>query len=111
MKYTRVQQASPEFQPVYEGIDQNVDVKISTFLFRAAPEPVVAVYDFIMTTFVPQNGGQAEVVSTPGSPEGESTTPEVVVDGGVAPQKVRVLLTLASIQGTILWNPFCCGFG
>ncbi|KAM5536198.1 hypothetical protein V8D89_010097 [Ganoderma adspersum] len=102
VKYTRVQQASPEFQPVYEGIDQNVDVKISTFLFRAAPEPVVTVYDFIMTTFVPQNGAQAEVAVAPGSPEAESPTPEIVVDGGVAPQKIRVLLTLASIQVNLI---------
>lgn len=109
VKYTRIQQASPEFQPVYEGIDQNVDVKISTFLFRAAPEPVVTVYDFIMTTFVPQNGGQAEVAVAPGSPEAESPTPEIVVDGGVAPQKIRVLLTLASIQGAILQYNSCCG--
>ncbi len=110
VKYTRVQQASPEFQPVYEGIDQNVDAKISTFLFRAAPEPVVTVYDFIMTTFVPQNGHQVEVVAAPGSPEAESPLPEIVVDGGVAPQKIRVLLTLASIQGTTLQNAARCGF-
>ena len=102
VKYTRVQQVSPEFQPVYEGIDQNVDIKISTFLFRAAPEPVVTVYDFIMTTFVPQNAGQVEVAASPGSPEAESPTAAIVVNGGVAPQKIRVLLTLASIQGTVL---------
>ena len=102
VKYTRVQQASPEFQPVYEGIDQNVDIKISTFLFRAAPEPVVTVYDFIMTTFVPQNAGQVEVAASPGSPEAESPTAAIVVNGGVVPQKIRVLLTLASIQGTVL---------
>ena len=98
VKYTRVQQASPEFQPVYEGIDQNVDVKISTFLFRAAPEPVVTVYDFIMTTFVPQNSGQLEA-TPPDSPEGESPPPEIVVDADAPAQKIRVLLTLASIQG------------
>ncbi|KAI0724570.1 vacuolar protein sorting-associated protein 13 [Cerioporus squamosus] len=99
VKYTRVQQASPEYQPVYEGIDQNVDVKISTFLFRAAPEPVVTLYDFIMTTFVPQNNsGSAETTPAPGTPEDGNTTPETVVDAGGTPEKIRVLLTLASIQ-------------
>ena len=72
VKYTRVQQDSPEYQPVYEGIDQNVDVKISTFLFRAAPEPVVTLYDFIMTTFVPKNDGKVEVPPAAGTP---SSTP------------------------------------
>lgn len=100
VKYTRVQQASPEYQPVYEGIDQNVDVKISTFLFRAAPEPVVTLYDFIMTTFVPQNNaGSAEATPAPGTPEDGNATPEIVVDSGGSPEKIRVLLTLASIQG------------
>ncbi|KAH9849745.1 vacuolar protein sorting-associated protein 13 [Lenzites betulinus] len=97
VKYTRVQQASPEYQPVYEGIDQNVDVKISTFLFRAAPEPVLTLYDFIMTTFVPQSGEKVEAPSSPSTPEGE-VVPEVVVDAGGSPEKIRVLLTLASIQ-------------
>ncbi|TBU65089.1 vacuolar protein sorting-associated protein 13 [Dichomitus squalens] len=100
VKYTRVQQASPEFQPVYEGIDQNVDMKISTFLFRAAPEPVVTVYDFIMTTFVPQTG-QIET-TPPNSPEGENGPPEIVVESGVSAQKIRVLLTLASIQVNLI---------
>ena len=98
VKYTRVQQASPEYQPVYEGIDQNVDVKISTFLFRAAPEPVVMLYDFIMTTFVPQNSGNVEALPAPVPPDG---APEQAVAPGESPQKIRVLLTLASIQGAL----------
>ncbi|KAI0361599.1 vacuolar protein sorting-associated protein 13 [Trametes cingulata] len=97
VKYTRVQQTSPEYQPVYEGIDQNVDVKISTFLFRAAPEPVLTLYDFIMTTFVPQASGKVEAPPSPSTPGGEDI-PEVVVGAGGPPEKIRVLLTLASIQ-------------
>ena len=97
VKYTRVQQDSPEYQPVYEGIDQNVDVKISTFLFRAAPEPVVTLYDFIMTTFVPKNGGKVEAPPAAGTPA--VGTPEVAEASGASPEKIRVLLTLASIQG------------
>ena len=58
--YTRAQKASPEFLTVYEGIDQNIDVKISTFVFKAAPEAVLMLYDFIMTTFVPDTGNNAE---------------------------------------------------
>lgn len=99
VKYTRVQQASPEYHQVYEGIDQNVDVKISTFLFRAAPEPVVTLYDFIMTSFVPQNSGKAAAAPAPGIPEAENGTPQMVVNAGGSPEKIRVLLTLASIQG------------
>ncbi|KAH9944371.1 vacuolar protein sorting-associated protein 13 [Epithele typhae] len=96
VKYARVQQTSPEYQQVYEGIDQNVNVKISTFLFRAAPEPVVTLYDFIMTTFVPKNNGNVQVNSAPGTPEGG--TPEAVVTSDPSSGKIRVLLTLEGIQ-------------
>ena len=49
-------------------------------------------------TFVPQNSGQLEA-TPPDSPEGESPPPEIVVDADAPAQKIRVLLTLASIQG------------
>ncbi|KAH7883589.1 vacuolar protein sorting-associated protein 13 [Phlebopus sp. FC_14] len=53
VSYTRVQKKSPEFSTVFESIEQNVDVRLSTFIFHAVPEPVISLYDFIMTTFVP----------------------------------------------------------
>jgi vacuolar protein sorting-associated protein 13A/C len=45
----------PEYLTVHEGIDQSVDIKMSTLVFRAAPERVLGLYDFIMTTFVSSN--------------------------------------------------------
>ncbi|KAJ7181657.1 vacuolar protein sorting-associated protein 13 [Mycena crocata] len=93
LTYRRVQKESPEFLTVYEGIDQSVDIKISTFIFRAAPEPVLALYDFIMTTFVPQSNPAAieskEESSTGIEPEAAQSAP-----GG----KIRVLVKLASVQ-------------
>ncbi|KAK0233092.1 hypothetical protein IW262DRAFT_1304036 [Armillaria fumosa] len=93
--YTRIQQQSPEFFGVYDGVEQKVDVKISTFIFRAAPEPVLMLYDFIMTTFVPQptdqmvtqpaQSGALEVVTTPKASNAE---------GG----KIHVAVKLASVQ-------------
>jgi len=53
VRYKKCQPESPVFLTQFDGIDQSVDIKISTFIFRAAPEPVLAVYDFVMTTFVP----------------------------------------------------------
>ncbi|KAJ7492621.1 vacuolar protein sorting-associated protein 13 [Mycena latifolia] len=94
LTYRRVQKESPEFLTVYEGIDQSVDITISTFIFRAAPEPVLALYDFIMTTFVPQSN-PAMVESPEDSPAG--VEPELVTQpasGG----KIRVLVKLASVQ-------------
>ncbi|KAJ7783787.1 vacuolar protein sorting-associated protein 13 [Mycena maculata] len=94
LTYTRVQKESPEFVTVYEEIDQSVDIKISTFIFRAAPEPVLALYDFVMTTFVPQSN-PAMIESAEESPIGARPEPvEESASGG----KIRVLVKLASVQ-------------
>ncbi|KAF7306925.1 hypothetical protein MIND_00485000 [Mycena indigotica] len=92
LTYRRVQKESPEFLTVYEGIDQSVDIQLSTFVFRAAPEPVVALYDFIMTTFVPKPAPQEHIQATPET--------EVVLQA--APGKIRVLVKLASVQVTLI---------
>lgn len=98
--YCRVQKESPEFQTVYEGIDQSVDIKISTFIFRVAPEPVLSLYDFIMTTFVPQSNNQTIDAQ-------EHALTEVPPDSGVSEGRIRVLVKLASVQGgldVLLWE-------
>lgn len=94
--YTRAQRASPEFSTIYEGVDQNIDVKISTFVFRAAPEPVLMLYDFIMTTFVPNSGSNA-VQRTDAAAVGQSIEgpPQTQSDDD---EKIRVLVKLASVQ-------------
>ncbi|KAG9314366.1 N-terminal region of Chorein, a TM vesicle-mediated sorter-domain-containing protein [Chiua virens] len=55
VSYLRVQRNSPEFSTVYDDIEQSIDVRLSTFIFNAAPEPVISLYDFLMT-YVRSNG-------------------------------------------------------
>jgi vacuolar protein sorting-associated protein 13A/C len=105
VRYKRCQPESPVFLSQFDGIDQSVDVKISTFIFRAAPEPVLAVYDFIMTTFVPgpapdqQQQQVAPVVHKEAlMGQGKDVVP-VIVEQQQATQKIRVLVNLASVQG------------
>ncbi|KAF5370222.1 hypothetical protein D9615_010080 [Tricholomella constricta] len=93
--YTRVQKDSPEFATVYEGIDQTVDIKVSTFIFRAAPQPVISLYDFVMSTFVPESSTKnsvQEVQPYRGTWEDDLQSRNVV-DG-----KIRILVKLASVQ-------------
>ncbi|KAG1749982.1 vacuolar protein sorting-associated protein 13 [Suillus paluster] len=102
ISYKRVQKNSPEFDTVHESIDQSVDVQLSTFIFHAAPEPVVSLYDFIMTTFVPQSPEQP-VNNTPStiaiSDDGELSPP--ASDTGT----IRVSIRLDSVQ-VMLLNDF-----
>ncbi|KIY52729.1 hypothetical protein FISHEDRAFT_63685 [Fistulina hepatica ATCC 64428] len=92
--YVRVDKISPEFFDVFHGIDQSVDVRISTFIFRAAPEPVVSLYDFIMTTFVPQNGNQVTQAPRDTLDVGITTQKQSDSRGGV----IKVQMALQSVQ-------------
>jgi vacuolar protein sorting-associated protein 13A/C len=90
--YVRAQKLSPEFVTVFEGIDQSIDIKVSTFMFRAAPEPIISLYDFIMTTFASQSN-----IPTNAS---EDHKDEIVVNRQKeAEERVRILVKLASVQG------------
>jgi vacuolar protein sorting-associated protein 13A/C len=91
VKYTRIQKDSPEYTTVYEGIDQNVDVRISTIVFHAAPEPIISLYDFIMATFVSTNEQTASTSLNPDAPQGASQS--------IYGSKIKVVIKLDSVQG------------
>lgn len=94
--YSRVNKQSPDFFTLYEGIDQNVDIKMSTLAFRAAPEPVLALYDFIMTTFVSSPGQLSQPTS--GAITVESPDQKIVAEND-SDEKIRVLVKLEGVQG------------
>ncbi|KAG7450519.1 vacuolar protein sorting-associated protein 13 [Guyanagaster necrorhizus] len=92
--YTRIRQQSPQFFSVYDGVEQKVDVRISTFIFRAAPEPVVSLYDFIVTTFVPHSIDQMGAQSVHSGALGTGASKSSNAEGG----KIHVAVKLASVQ-------------
>ena len=117
VRYRRCQPESPVFLTQFDGIDQSVDIKISTFIFKAAPEPVLAVYDFVMTTFVPApapNQQQQRVSPAAGEEvltgQGNDAAPVVVAEQQQAAQKIRVLVNLASVQGNQSAHMCYCAF-
>jgi vacuolar protein sorting-associated protein 13A/C len=91
VKYTRIQKDSPEYTTVYEGIDQNVDVRISTIVFHAAPEPIISLYDFIMATFV--SPSEQSTSTSPDSGPPQDTSPSTYES------KIKVVVKLESVQG------------
>ena len=95
--YKRVQRTSPEFWTLHEGINQSVDIRVTTFIFHAAPEPVVGLYDFIMSTFVPQTP-EATSQDHPSNITSSTTDTQVQVSAPVA-DKIRVIVRLASVKG------------
>ena len=96
--YTRVQNDSPEYLSHYEGYDQIISMDVSTVIFRAAPEPLVTLYDLLMTTFVPSSPSPGDTPSlAQGSSAGKQLTPESSSRTG----KLRLLVKLASVEGGV----------
>lgn len=90
IRYTRADRENPEFDTTYEGIDQSIGARISTIVVHAQPEPVVAMNDFIMSTFVPEK------------PAAKSDSTEVVLPTTPAPsnmEKIRVKVNLQGVEG------------
>jgi len=90
--YTRSQKDS---SISYGATDQSVSINVSTFIFRAAPEPVLTMYDFIMSTFVPQSNNQTIKIS-----DGQTldTGAQTQRTSSVA-SKNKIYVELASVQG------------
>ncbi|KAG8880371.1 hypothetical protein FRB97_000908 [Tulasnella sp. 331] len=100
VKYVRAQKESPEFMSVYEGIDQSIDATLSTLILRAAPEPILNLYDFIMYTFVAGHGDTGNVTPvadrSPDTFHDEQPLPrgETGADTG----KIRVRVDLKTVE-------------
>ncbi|KAG6898100.1 hypothetical protein C0992_005427 [Termitomyces sp. T32_za158] len=92
--YTKVQKESPEYATVFDCIDQTVDIRVSTFIFRAAPEPVISLYEFVMSTFA----SQAIHETIAGRNQASQDIQEIKQSIGDTDNKMRILVNLASVQ-------------
>ncbi|KAG6381178.1 vacuolar protein sorting-associated protein 13 [Boletus reticuloceps] len=92
VSYLRVQRNSPEFSTVYDNIEQSVDVRLSTFIFNAAPEPVISLYDFLITTFVPQGTSATVGSSEPAGVTGTRSQPTSTTRIAVKLDSIQVVL-------------------
>lgn len=102
LKYAKVQKDSPEFQTVWEGVDQTIAVELSTFNFAVAPVPVLSLYDFIMTTFVPKGDDAPQpptpAPSRPGSKREEAD--DTSHEASASSDKIRVRVKLTRARST-----------
>ncbi|ERT03326.1 hypothetical protein HMPREF1624_01637 [Sporothrix schenckii ATCC 58251] len=122
VKFVRVKKESPEFMPVYEGIETNVNVAISTINLIVTRKTLLTLLDFVLITFT--NGGapddstpvsnadadadadadrsllpadetEGDSDKTPGSPTGSQAEAGAAGGGGGA---IRVKVDLKSIR-------------
>ena len=102
VKFVRVNRQSPEFMPLYEGIETNVSVAISTINLIVTRKTLLTLLDFILITFA---GGNNDSQSAP-----KAIEPEAEKEGDVAvevvepakpeptPGSIRVKVDLKSIR-------------
>ncbi|KAI0596932.1 vacuolar protein sorting-associated protein 13 [Biscogniauxia sp. FL1348] len=60
IKFTRVKQDSPEFMPVYEGIETNVNVAVSTINLVVTRKTLLTLLDFILVTFTNNDNSKSK---------------------------------------------------
>jgi vacuolar protein sorting-associated protein 13A/C len=97
VRYLRVQQESPTFYSVHEGFDTSIETDLSTFNITLAPEPILSLYDFIMTTF--RSGGEE-----PDEPDAKSVQSEHSEHGDATDTKMRIKIRLTSAQVSLANN-------
>lgn len=92
VKYLKVEKEAPDFMTKHEGIDTSIDTELSTFSITLAPEPILSLYDFIMTTFVSHDEPE-----TPLSEDGSVSTQSQQADP-TDKMRIRVKLTSAQVS-------------
>ncbi len=99
LKYEKVQKESPEFMTVHEGVDQNINVQLSTFNLAVSPKPILEIYDFIMTTFVPEHKDEQNNRVRIIEEDDDQNAADTVVDmSPTNSDKLRVRVKLTAIR-------------
>ncbi|XXG97960.1 hypothetical protein Hte_004276 [Hypoxylon texense] len=60
VKFTKVKRESPEFMPIYEGIETNVNVAVSTINLIVTRKTLLTLLDFILATFANNNSSDSQ---------------------------------------------------
>lgn len=94
VRYLKVQKDSPDFHSRHDGFDTSIETDLSTFNITLAPEPILSLYDFIMTTFVSKDEEPAKTLE--GSDAESSHAASVAAQQDASPDKMRIKVKLTS---------------
>ncbi|KAK6533217.1 hypothetical protein TWF281_007367 [Arthrobotrys megalospora] len=97
VKYVKINRSSPEYMTMYEGIDTNIDVSISTVNVVVTRTTLLTLLDFIVTTFTNQNDKQLEKALVHEKGQNDSSSDPRPPEIEYGPEKMRVKLDLSTI--------------
>ncbi|KAI3329752.1 hypothetical protein F4824DRAFT_376584 [Ustulina deusta] len=101
VKFTKVRPDSPEFMPIYEGIETNINVAVSTINLIVTRKTLLTLLDFVLITFA--NTGGVENQSQKRIAGTEEHSSSVEINEPHSPQQmesgsIRVKVDLKSIR-------------
>ncbi|KXH52336.1 hypothetical protein CNYM01_02152 [Colletotrichum nymphaeae SA-01] len=105
VKFTKVNRLSPEFMPVYEGVETNVTAAISTINLIVTRKTLLTLLDFILATFTGNNNQAATPQEQKAISDSEDDDEGVEIavdappeDGPTNAGSIRVKIDLKSIR-------------
>ncbi|KAI1084297.1 vacuolar protein sorting-associated protein 13 [Whalleya microplaca] len=102
IKFTKVKRESPEFMPVYEGIETNVNVAVSTINLVVTRKTLLTLLDFILITFANNDSSNSQSQKRTTSTHDGDNVVEIVEPAPVPQQteggSIRVKVDLKSIR-------------
>jgi vacuolar protein sorting-associated protein 13A/C len=100
VKIVKVKKESPEFMPIYSGIDTNIDVDISTINLIVTRRTLLTLLDFILITFTNPDADQNTTAqkTIKADSDDEAVHDEVAVPANTDPEKIRIQVSLKKIS-------------
>ncbi|XWX01808.1 hypothetical protein V2A60_009837 [Cordyceps javanica] len=101
VKFVRVKKESPEFMPVYEGIETNITTSVSTINLIVTRKTLLTLLDFILITFTnPDEEPETNQIPAPDSDEDSSDGEEQLTEANrnAAAGSIRVKVDLKAIR-------------
>ncbi|KAI3320562.1 vacuolar protein sorting-associated protein 13, partial [Xylariaceae sp. AK1471] len=102
VKFTKVKPESPEFMPIYEGIETNINVAISTINLIVTRKTLLTLLDFILITFANNESANSQPQKRIADPEDEDQAVEINEPAQGSEQmesgSIRVKVDLKSIR-------------
>ncbi|KAI0018263.1 vacuolar protein sorting-associated protein 13 [Xylariomycetidae sp. FL0641] len=102
IKFTKVRRDSPEFMPVYEGIETNVNIAVSTINLIVTRKTLLTLLDFVLVTFTSSGNNNPQAQRNAIEDDEEDHAVEIVEPEPEAQQSeggsIRVKVDLKSIR-------------
>ena len=102
VKFQKINPRSPEFMPVYEGVETNINAEVSTINLIVTRKTLLTLLDFILVTFAGGNnepdGNEKAIKDTDQDNDGSEETAVEAVSQPPSTASIRVKVELKSIR-------------